>query len=99
MAIAASGSNTIVNGVPGQTIRILFIFLITSQGAQTIQFADGSTAFTGAMAQGLASGSPQGLVADHHDNPLIISAGNNFNIVTGTNTPVNGYIMFEQGQE
>lgn len=95
--ISTATTTAVVAGVSGQTIRILFICLVTASGAQTIQFADGSNNLTGAMAQGLASGAPQSLILDHHENPIITSPGNSFNVITTTTVGVQGYVMYTQG--
>lgn len=101
ISISSGTTTAVIAGVANQTIRILFIVLVGASGANTFQFADGTTpgAFTGAMPIGLGSGAPQGIVLDHTSNPLIMTAGNSFSIITTQSIGLTGYVMFTQGQD
>lgn len=92
----AAGTNAIIPGVAGQTISILFVFAQAGSGASSLQMAAGSKPISDVIPLGLAAASPQGFIVDHHDNPIIIPAGQTFNLVT-TGSTVSGYIMYTQG--
>lgn len=96
VAISSGTTTAVVAAAAGQTISILFIYLWVASGAQAITLSDGATAFTGVMTVGLASGLPQLVKIDLHDNPKVLTTGNAFNIVTTTSVGVNGYVEYVQ---
>lgn len=92
VAISSATTTTVITGVTGQTIRVLFYFLV-SGGAGNITLNDGTTAISGDM----PFAANQGAIVDHTQNPLVLGSGNSFTITTSSSATAQGYVMYTQG--
>ena len=90
---AASGNYNVIAGVAGQTIKIYRMFFIVG-GTNTVTIEDGTTPLTGGMP--FTGGGA--LVLDHQGEPwFTCSAGNAFNINSGSAIQVSGRVYYIQG--
>ena len=86
-----SGDNTIITGIPANTIRIFKIFLMAN-GVTELTVKDGTTALTGPML--LTNGS---LTLDLDSEPwFVTSAGEHFVLGSSQNVQISGRVYFTQ---
>lgn len=93
VTIAANGTFS-VPGVAGQSISVLYIALSFSV-AGTVALGHGAApaAWSGAI----PVAANQTFVVDHHDNPLVTAAGEQFIITCAGSAAGAGYVMITQG--
>lgn len=87
VSVSASGNNTLIAGVAGQTIRVLKLVLIAAS-AVTVQVLDGATV-KGTYPLGT-------MVLDREENPLILTAGNSFVLNLSSAITVSGSVDYAQ---
>lgn len=88
----ATGANTLVAGVGGQTIRVFKLFLVVS-AATNLTFRNGATDLTGAMSMA-ANGT---IVLDFDGEPwFVTSAGSAFVLNQSGTAQVSGAIRYRQ---
>lgn len=93
ISVAASGDNTVIAGVGGQTIRVFRIFFVTA-AAVNVTIKDGAgTSLTGAMSF-LPNG---GMVLDFTNEPwFVTSTANAFIINLSTAVQTSGAVYYTQ---